>query len=241
MGHEGLYQVRTAINLLIFIYFYIYIYTMTDKEITTISQRWSILNQKKSIQKQPKTQQQRNTRTRSALSGALLSLLTEKLFEEITIKEITAQAGIGYATFFRHYPDRETLLHHLAADEINRLLSMSIPLFYSVDSLASNQALCAYVWEHRKLWAALLTGGAAATLKEEYLQQALKVVEEAHNPKSWLPSGLAVTFSVTGLLEILAWWLKQTEPLPVKRMAEILNRLTVIPVMGGADKTNEST
>lgn len=185
--------------------------------------------------KQPPAQQ-RNTRTRAALSDALLSLLQEKAFEQITVREITAQAGIGYATFFRHYPDKEALLHHLAADEINRLLAMTMPLFFPVDSLASNQALCAYVWEHRKLWAALLTGGAAAALKEEYLRLALKVVEQWSSHTSWLPSDLAVTFSVTALLEILAWWLKQSDPLPVKRMAEILNRLTVMPVM---DKTSD--
>ncbi len=190
------------------------------------------MNQKIYQEKAPKAQQQRNTRTRSALNDALLSLLTEKSFEEITVKEITAQARVGYATFFRHYPDKETLLHHLAADEINRLLAMSIPLFYSVDSLASNQAVCAYVWEHRKLWTALLTGGAAATLKEEYLRLALKVVEEVPNHKQWLPDDLAVTFSVTGLLEILAWWLKQADPPPLQQMAEILDRLTVIPIMG---------
>ncbi|HET8710136.1 MAG TPA: TetR/AcrR family transcriptional regulator [Spongiibacteraceae bacterium] len=192
------------------------------------------MNPKTAPKKNVLAQQQRNTRSRAALCDALLALLTKKLFEEITVKEITTQAGVGYATFFRHYPDKETLLHHLAADEINRLLGMSMPLFYSVDSLASNQALCAYVWEHRKLWAALLTGGAAATLKEEYLRLALQVYEATPTPKSWLPSDLAVTFSVTALLEILAWRLKQTDPPSVKQMAEIMNRLTVIPVLTGA-------
>jgi AcrR family transcriptional regulator len=177
-------------------------------------------------------QQQRNTKSRAALCEGLLLLLMEKPFEEITAKDITARAEVGYATFFRHYPDKETLLHHLSADEIKRLLGMSMPIFYTVDSLASNQAVCAYVWEHRRLWTGLLTGGAAAILKEEYLRQALTLFEEAANPKSWLPGDLAVTFAVNSLLEILTWWLKQTEPPSIKQMAEILNRLTVIPVMG---------
>ncbi len=197
------------------------------------------MNQKEPKGKAPRAPQQRNTRSRSALCDALLELLTENTFEDITVKEITAQAGVGYATFFRHYPDKEALLHHLAADEIKRLLAMSMPLFYSVDSLASNQALCAYVWEHRRLWAALLAGGAAATLREEYLRLALSLSDDVPHPTSWLPDDLAVTFSVTALLEILAWWLKQPEPLPVKRIAEILDRLTVVPVMGEARRITE--
>jgi AcrR family transcriptional regulator len=197
------------------------------------------MNQK--LKRQPLAQQQRNTRSRAALCDGLLLMLMERPFEEITAKDITAKAGVGYATFFRHYPDKETLLHHLSADEIKRLLAMTIPIFFTVDSLASLQALCAYVWENRRLWTGLLTGGAAAILKEEYLRQALKLIEEAATPKSWLPGDLAVTFSVNSLLEVLTWWLKQAEPPPVKQMAEILNRLTIIPVMGGApEKINSS-
>jgi hypothetical protein len=38
-----------------------------------------------------------------------------------------------------------------------------------------------------------------------------------------------VVFSVAATIEILAWWLKQNEPPPVKRMAEILDRLVITP------------
>ena len=55
-------------------------------------------------------------KTRAALLGTLLQLLTERSFDQVTIREITKAAGIGYATFFRHYPDKEALLHDLAAD-----------------------------------------------------------------------------------------------------------------------------
>lgn len=173
---------------------------------------------------------QRASRTRTALAAALLELLGEQAFEQITVRQITARANVGYATFFRHYPDKEALLHDLAAGEIHKLLSMTLPLFYTVDSQSSTQALCTYIWENRGLWASLLTGGAAATLKEEYLQQALDLLDKPGQPHSWLPDDLAVTWSVTGIVEILAWWLKQAEPLPIAQVAEIVNRLSVLPV-----------
>jgi AcrR family transcriptional regulator len=172
----------------------------------------------------------RATRTRDALCESLLSLLEESGFEQITVKEITLRANIGYATFFRHYPDKEALLHDLAAQEIGRLLTMTLPILYSVDSLASTQALCAYVWEHRVLWKALLTGGAAAALKEEYLRQALELAEADSHADAWLPDDLAVTFAVTAAVEILAWWLKRTDPPPVKELAVIIHRLAISPI-----------
>ncbi len=173
--------------------------------------------------------QTRNTRSRAALCGALLSLLEKQPFEQVTAREITELADVGYATFFRHYPDKEALLHDLAAQEIGKLLTMAEPVLYTVDSLASAQALCAYLWEHRRLWTALLTGGAAAILKEEFVRRAQKNHSARPGKKSWLPGDLSVVFSVAAVIEILAWWLKQKTPPPVKRMAEIIDRLVITP------------
>ncbi|MFV8816828.1 TetR/AcrR family transcriptional regulator [Haliea sp. E17] len=172
----------------------------------------------------------RKTRTHGALLDAMLHLLEEKAFDQITIREITAQADVGYATFFRRYPDKEALLHDLAAQEIQSLLTMTLPIFYTADSEASTQALCAYVWKHKKLWRALLTGGAAAMLKEAYLEQALEVSRETFDPEAWLPVDLAVRFAVTSTLEVLSWWLKHPEPPAIREMASIINRLTVRPI-----------
>lgn len=172
---------------------------------------------------------ERETRTRPALCNALLSLLEEKSFEQITVREITERAGVGYATFFRRYSDKEDSLHDLAAAEIGKLLALALPILHTVDSRASAQALCAYVWEHRRLWSALLTGGAAATMKEELVRQAQRIAEAQPQQPSWPPRDLRVVFAVASTVEILAWWLKQPEPPPVKRMAEVLDQLVIMP------------
>lgn len=169
------------------------------------------------------------SRTQTALRGALLALLEEKPFEQVTVRDITARANVGYATFFRRYPDKETLLHDVAAREISQLLAMTLPILFTVDSRASTQALCAYLWEHRKLWSALLTGGAAATLKQEFVRLAQEQAALSQSHHSWLPGDLGVVFSVSATVEMLAWWLSQAEPPSVAEMAEILDRLVVTP------------
>jgi AcrR family transcriptional regulator len=175
--------------------------------------------------------QERTARTRDALRNALLQLLQEQPFEQIITREITTTAKVGYATFFRHYNGKDELLHDLASDEIRRLLGLTLPIFYSVDSKASTEAMCAYVWEHRQLWRALLTGGAASILKEEYLQQALAVPQDYPSLEIGLPSDLAVTVAVSAVIEVLAWWLKQGKPVPVKSIAELTYRLAIAPVL----------
>lgn len=176
----------------------------------------------------------RNTRTRPALHAALLSLLEEKGFDEVTVREITARAQIGYATFFRHYPDKETLLHELAAELIDRLLELTQPLLYTVDSRTSTQALCAFVWDQRRVWTALLTGGAAPILKDEFIRQARQLAMRQPQEDASIPVELKVLIPVSGTVEILSWWLRQPEPLPVERMAELLDRMIVQPAMGAA-------
>lgn len=178
----------------------------------------------------------RSARSRAALRTTLVSLLEEKPFEQVTIREITAKAKIGYATFFRHYPSKEALLNDLASDQIHELTSMTLPMLDSVGTRITSLALCVYVWEHRKIWTALLTGGAAGTLKLEFIRQMRQLAAEQGHFESWLPGDLRVAFSVAATLEILAWWLEQSEAIPVDQIADILDRLVVTPSLADAPR-----
>jgi AcrR family transcriptional regulator len=160
-----------------------------------------------------------------------LALLEDKPLEHVTIREITARAEVGYATFFRHYPDKEALLHDLAERQIEALLALTLPILHHVDRRASVQALCDYIWGHRRLWTTLLTGGAAGAMRDEFVRQALHNAVAMAKPGAEIPADLRVVFSVTGTLEILAWWLRQPEPMAAERMAEILDRMVVAPTL----------
>jgi AcrR family transcriptional regulator len=170
-------------------------------------------------------------RSRAALRGALLGLLENQSFDQVTIRDISARAGTGYATFFRHYPDKQALLNDLAADEIRELHELTLPIVMADGTRAACLALCVYVNERRPLWSALLTGGASAALREEFLRQSRLQVPEGTDPRSWLPADLSVIFGVSGVLEILAWWLRDRRDLSIEKVAELLDRLVVAPAM----------
>jgi AcrR family transcriptional regulator len=173
-------------------------------------------------------------RTCSALRAALLGLLEERSFDQITVRDISARAGTGYATFFRHYPDKAALLNDLAATEVRELLKRALPILYAVDTRAACVTLCSYVDEQRQLWAALLTGGAAGTLREEFVRQSRVAAAEAPDgdrPGSWLPADLAVVFGVSAVAEILAWWLQHPRDFTLEEIADILDRLVIAPIL----------
>ena len=175
----------------------------------------------------------RQVRSRKALSGAMLALLGEMPFDQITIREITSRAGTGYATFFRHYPDKETLLGDVASQEIASLLAMTLPIFHSASSGETTSALCRHVHEHRKLWSALLTGGAASILRGEFIRQARDLADAMPKPESWLPSDLAVVYATGATVDLLAWWLAREQGHTADQIAAILDRLIIAPIVDG--------
>ena len=168
----------------------------------------------------------RKLRSREAIYSAFLGLLEQKTLEQISIREIAAAAGVGHATFYRHYPSKEALLNHLAADEIRRLVNLTLPVMDAADSAAACVTLCDHINNHRTLWTTLLTGGAAATLKEELLRISREVAATHARPADgWMPLELKVILSVSSMVETLSWWLRQERPLPVTEIAAYIDRI----------------
>lgn len=173
----------------------------------------------------------RQLRSRKALNAAMLELLEEKPFDQITIRDISARAGTGYATFFRHYPSKEALLGDVAAEEIAGLLAMTVPILNSANSVESTRAMCRQVSEHRALWTALLTGGAAAIVRAEFIRQARELPKSYDKPHSWLPVDLGVVHGTGSTIDVLAWWLGQEQDYSSDEIAAILDRLVIAPLV----------
>ena len=168
----------------------------------------------------------RAVRSSGALRQALLALLERKPFDQITVRDICAEAGLHYATFFRHHPSKEALLDAIAADQIDTLVNLTLPMREGNDYRFAWMELCAYVAEHRALWTALLNGGAAATMREEWLRRAKAVADSQDAIGNWLPKELGTICSVSLIADTLSWWLAQPEgAYSVKQISEILDRL----------------
>ncbi len=173
----------------------------------------------------------RMVRTRSALRRALLSLLERKQFDQIRIRDIATEAQIGYATFFRHHPSKAELLKDVAEEQIARLLDLAKPLLVATDTKGSCMALCEYVNDHRALWTALLTGGAAGAVREEFLRQTMIKGPVDMPPTTCVPVELGAVFGVASTVEILAWWLRRPNQMSVAEIAKVIDRLVVSPII----------
>jgi AcrR family transcriptional regulator len=182
----------------------------------------------------------RFARNRLALRRALLKLLERHAFDDITARMITDEAGTGYATFFRHFPTKAAALEDLATHEIDRVVAETTRALYAADTQSAALTLCTYVDEHRAVWSALFNGGAASVMREEFIRISVHLTKKQSLRSDWLPAELAAIHNASANLEILAWWIRQPERLPIKQLATIIDRLVVTPVMASASNAGSA-
>ncbi len=179
-----------------------------------------------------KSKDMRAVRSGNALREALLALLVRKPFEQITIRDICAEADVHYATFFRHHQTKESLLDEIAKNQIRHLNALTLAIRDAGEYQAGFRALCQYVADHRDLWAILLNGGAGAAMREEWLRQSQRVAAQEEPVNSWLPRDLGTICAATLIAETVAWWVAQPEDaFDVEEIATILYRLLVTTII----------
>lgn len=174
----------------------------------------------------------RTIRTERRLRASLGSLIQEKDYESIVVKEILARAEVARSTFYTHFDDKEALLLSCveqvladvraqtpgAGDPIDRLLSFSFPLLRHIqarrgraptDPVASSQQPV-----HRRLKRVLAS----------LLEADLRRLRDNPNAPA-LPPELLAGFLVTVFLQVTAWWMQRMPTLKPEEVYAIYRRL----------------
>lgn len=105
-------------------------------------------------------QDRRVRRTQHLLAKALIDLTLEKGYETVTIRDITERADIGYATFFRHYHDKDELLKDVLEVVLTELIDLLSPAIPDADATTVGYLLFARFFQHLAVF--LARGGAFA-------------------------------------------------------------------------------
>src|ERR1700679_573918 len=88
-------------------------------------------------------------RSRRMLMEALVRLLNQKEFDDISIQEIADEATLNRATFYLHYPDKNALLQAMTASRFRDLIARRGLSFTNCDGALRAIALgvCDYLVE----------------------------------------------------------------------------------------------
>ena len=176
-------------------------------------------------------QDRRVKRTQRLLAQALIDLTLEKGYEAVTIRDIAERADIGYATFFRHYPDKDALLHvvlEVVLDTLTGLLQFQQD---AADPSTIGTTLFRYVEEHREVCRVLLHSPRSLKLVEQMIEAGTRsfIAQHVARPGSLVPMELAAHHLVASSINLIQWWLDHAQPYPPERMGEIYHQLIVHP------------
>ena len=173
-------------------------------------------------------QDRRVRRTQHLLARALIALTLEKGYEAVTIRDITERADIGYATFFRHYRDKDELLQDVLDVVLAELIDLLRPAKPDADPAAVGVLLFRYVQEQNEVIRVLLGSHA---LLQRLIEVATQHAVSDHTP---LPDGdvpfeIAAHHIVTSTISLIQWWLDHQMPYPPERMGMIYHELIARP------------
>jgi AcrR family transcriptional regulator len=98
-------------------------------------------------------------RTRDTLGNALVELMQEKVFDDITVQDVLDRAGVGRSTFYAHYRDKDDLFLSDVEDFLEMMATLLTRHGVRVERVAPVAELFGHIAEVREFVAALAASG----------------------------------------------------------------------------------
>jgi AcrR family transcriptional regulator len=184
-----------------------------------------------------KREDRRIGRTRKLMQEALMSLIVEKGYENITVQDILDRADVGRSTFYAHCRDKDDLLlssfeHLRTLFEQQRQALMASRRTGDEPEVDIVLELFRHTGQHHRLYRAI-AGRQSGEMILKYLHRYLSGLlapqfGELVRKRGALPVPVDVTahYLVSTLLSLMAWWLDNAMPYPPEKMDEIFRTLT---------------
>ena len=178
----------------------------------------------------PKRRDARQMRSRIAMHRALFALLAEGPFDRITGAMVADRAGIGYSTFFRHYPDVRALLVDAVRALTDDFAQALLPALLRQDGPGAARSFIDAVDARRAQIGMLI--GIGDVLRRELRRQIVdRFAALPDTGATWLPRRLAIRIAVASTVELLDWWLNEDPEHDAADIAELLSTAILHPLM----------
>lgn len=168
-------------------------------------------------------------RTRRLLQEALIELANQHDFGQITIRDITQTAQVGYKTFFRHYENKDALMLAIVESFIEQF-QQAIVAPDEPDAVRRNTLIALQIArENREMYRAILNSPSAAQLLHPVLMMGYEDGKRFFGRTS-LPNTLVAHHFTTSTIALLAWWLDSDETYSAEEMVAFIDQLLIRPI-----------
>jgi AcrR family transcriptional regulator len=179
-------------------------------------------------------------KTQKLLREALFSLIREKNYDSIVVKDILDRANVGRSTFYMHFGDKDDLLvsgmHDMlrsvqaaglprSAKAYEQIIWFSLPIFEQIS-------------QHRHAGEARI-GTRGRAIIHEHLQKVLtgliaddvkKSFQSRRKSAAQVPSDIVVQYVASTFILVLNWWVENSSPLHPKGVNDVFRAL-ILPTL----------
>ena len=185
-----------------------------------------------------KKEDQRVRRTRDRLGDAMMALLVEKPFDDITVQDVLDCAHVSRSTFYTHYRDKNDLFLTDAEEFFEGMATALSRAGDKSDRVAPVRELFAHIAEMRPLYSALIASGRSQDLLELGQGHFARGIEQRFNemPRArTIPSRhrSAIAHGLAGsVFSLLIWWIHHDRTSSPEEMDKLFHSLVWMGAKG---------
>lgn len=190
------------------------------------------------------TEDLRIKRTQKAIRESFFSLIEEKGYERITVKDITDRAMISRNTFYLHYKDKPDLLDKICNDLMRKLffgvgrqVRLEQRLRMDIESAARVMRIGArIIGEERDAYRILLTSSGADMLvkkNQDIIRRAIDLIKDDIGNVS----GFSIEYIVSGMTGLIKYYVTSNDAIDDSDF-ESFARLHLGSIIDSINKSN---
>ena len=170
-------------------------------------------------------------RTEDSLGDALVELMHEKPFEEITVQNVLDRAGVGRSTFYTHFRDKDDLFMNDVDNFFEHMSTMLSRTGEASSRVAPVREIFAHVGESKVFYSALKASGKihdVMDLGQAHFARGIerRLAELAPDRSGTAASRPVMAFGFAGaMLALLEWWIDHGKPRTPEQMDETFQEM----------------
>jgi len=165
----------------------------------------------------------RITKSQEAIKKALIELMSEKSFDDITIQDIADRANVNRGTIYLHYLDKFDLLDKIMEEHINNMGNFCESAT-EMDYIESTVHCMEYFKSNYLFFSTMLASEGAPYFRSQFLkfniEEFKKDVDITKGKNADQNEDVIVQFVANAYVGVVEWWLKNGMPYPPRVMAE---------------------
>jgi AcrR family transcriptional regulator len=167
-------------------------------------------------------------KSQEAIKKAIIELMSEKNFDEITIQNISDRANVNRGTIYLRYQDKYDLLDKLIEEHID-VLRETCRTASELEFTESTLIWTEYFERHYSFFSMMLASKGAPYFRSRFLdfliEEFTNEVDVTKGKNEGLNEDLLVRFVAAAFVGVVEWWFTNERPVPHHDLAEQLGTL----------------